>query len=170
MNSRDVGRAAIRLALTESREEENALKARLAAIGIRAVAVDFGGEYEGSIPKAVERILVASKREGVLPDDHVHQGPAAGACREALSQLQARALGFNMGGKMALTCGAEHLAVAVYAGIGLAYLDDQGVAIAHRAVPSPVVGEALGQAGHTPQPHPVHPGHPHSETPHPPRP
>lgn len=144
MNSRDVGRAAIRLALTETREEESALKARLVAVGIRAVAVDFGGEYEGSIPKAVERILVASKREGVLPDDHVHQGPAAGACREALSQLQARALGFNMGGKMALGYGNEHLAVAVYAGIGLAYLDDQGVAVAHRAVPAVVAtGETI---------------------------
>jgi Arc/MetJ-type ribon-helix-helix transcriptional regulator len=135
VTSRDVGRAAIRLALTETREEEARLKASLRQMGIRAVAVDFGGEYGGSIPQAVERILIASRREGILPDDHVHQGAAAGACREALSQLQSRALGFNLGGKMALAYGGEHLAAAVYAGIGLAYLDDQGVAVAHRAVP-----------------------------------
>jgi hypothetical protein len=136
LDSRDVGRAAIRLALTETREEESAMKAALRDRGIRAVAVDFGGEYEDSIPRAVERILVASKREGAILDDHVHQGAVAGACREALSQLQFRAVGFNLGGKMAVATGGEHVAVAVYAGIGLAYLDDQGVAVAHRAVPA----------------------------------
>lgn len=131
-----MGRAAIRLALTESRNEEAALKDALRERGIRAVAVDFGGEYEDSIPRAVERILVASKREAAIRDDHVHQGAVAGACREALSQLQFRAVGFNLGGKMAVATGGEHLAVAVYAGIGLAFLDDQGVAVAHRAVPA----------------------------------
>jgi hypothetical protein len=136
MDSRAVGRAAIRLAVTESREEEVALKAELRRSGIRSVAVDFGGEFEDSVPRAVERILVASKREGVILDDHVHQGAVAGACREALSQLQFRAVGFNLGGKMAVASGGEHVAVAVYAGIGLAYLDDQGVAVAHRAVPA----------------------------------
>jgi len=136
VDSRDVGRAAIRLALTETRDEEAAFKTVLRQRAIRAVAVDFGGEYEDSVPRAVERILVASKREGAIPDDHVHQGAVAGACREALSQLQFRAVGFNLGGKMALATGGEHVAVAVYAGIGLAYLDDQGVAVAHRAVPA----------------------------------
>ena len=136
MDSRAVGRAAIRLAVTETRDEETALKHSLRERGIRAVAVDFGGEFEGSIPRAVERILIASKREGAIGDDHVHQGAVAGACREALSQLQFRAMGFNLGGKMAVATGGEHVAVAVYAGIGLAYLDDQGVAVAHRAVPA----------------------------------
>lgn len=136
MDSRDVGRAAIRLAISETREEETELKERLRQRGIRSVAVDFGGEFGGSIARAVERILVASKREGVILDDHVHQGAVAGACREALSQLHFRAIGFNLGGKMAVATGGEHVALAVFAGIGLSYLDDQGVAVAHRAVPA----------------------------------
>jgi hypothetical protein len=136
LESRQVGRAAIRLAISESRDEESALKRTLRQDGILAVAVDFGGEYGESIHKVIERSLVAARREGVVPDTHVHQGAVAGACREALQQLVGRALGQNLGGKLAVARGNEHLAVAVYAGVGLSYLDDVAVAIAHRAVPA----------------------------------
>lgn len=130
-----MGRAAIRLAITETREAEMALKSQLARENIHAVAVDFGGEFGDSIHKVIERSLVAAKREGVIRESHVHQGAVAGACREALQQLLSRALGQNLGGKLSVTRGGEHLAVAVYAGVGLSYLDDVAVAIAHRAVP-----------------------------------
>ncbi|NMA92244.1 MAG: HutP family protein, partial [Firmicutes bacterium] len=43
MNSRNVARAALNLAMTSSREEETALKEKLAAGGIKATAVDYGG-------------------------------------------------------------------------------------------------------------------------------
>ena len=39
----DVGRAALRMALTATREEEDRLKERLREQGFRAAAVDLGG-------------------------------------------------------------------------------------------------------------------------------
>ena len=42
--SADIARAALRMSLTETRADENALKERLAKDGIRAVAVNFGGK------------------------------------------------------------------------------------------------------------------------------
>jgi len=134
--NQDVARAALRLCSTASREEEQALKLSLLDSGIHAVAVDFGGEFNGVIPKIVERAIVAAKREGVIREIHVHEGAVAGAAREAMSQIAPRATGFNVGGKIAVAHGGEHLAVAVFVGIGLLYLDDVAVGLAHRAIPS----------------------------------
>jgi len=130
-----VARAAIRMALSISREEEAELKRTLSEHGIRTVAVDFGGEFYSTIPKAVERALVAAKREGVIRDTHLHLGAVAGATREAMVQMGTRAMGLNVGGKIAVAKGGEHLAVAVFAGVGLLHLDDVAVGLAHRAIP-----------------------------------
>lgn len=43
--SADVARAAIRMALSENRSDENELREKLAKSGIRAVAVNFGGKF-----------------------------------------------------------------------------------------------------------------------------
>lgn len=134
--NQDVARAALRLCSTASREEEQNLKQTLLENGIHAVAVDFGGEFVGVIPKIVERAIVAAKREGVIREIHVHEGAVAGAAREAMAQVAARATGFNVGGKIAVAHGGEHLAVAVFVGIGLLYLDDVAVGLAHRAIPA----------------------------------
>lgn len=48
----DVGRAALRMALTATREEEDRLKEQLREQGFRAAAVDFGGEFLPSIKKS----------------------------------------------------------------------------------------------------------------------
>ena len=45
--SADVARAAVRMALSETRADENELKEKLAAQGIRSVAVNFGGKFIG---------------------------------------------------------------------------------------------------------------------------
>lgn len=135
LDNLSVARAAVRMALSSSREEEGQLKRDLAQQGIRAVAVDFGGEFYPTVAKALERALVAAKREGVIRDTHLHLGAVAGAAREALSQLGSRALGLNVGGKIGVAKGGEHLAVAVFAGVGLLHLDDVGLGLAHRAVP-----------------------------------
>ena len=45
INSIEIGRAALRIALTSSRVEETKVKERLAEHGIRSTAVDFGGEF-----------------------------------------------------------------------------------------------------------------------------
>ncbi|MEW6547458.1 MAG: HutP family protein [Bacillota bacterium] len=123
------------MALSISREEEAELKRTLSEHGIRTVAVDFGGEFYSTIPKAVERALVAAKREGVIRDTHLHLGAVAGATREAMVQMGTRAMGLNVGGKIAVAKGGEHLAVAVFAGVGLLHLDDVAVGLAHRAIP-----------------------------------
>ncbi|HHY94563.1 MAG TPA: hut operon positive regulator HutP [Firmicutes bacterium] len=131
-----VARAAIRLALSASREEELELKRVFGEEGIRAAAVDFGGEFYPSIAKAVERALVAAKREGVIRDTHLHLGAVAGATREAMAQLANRALGLNVGGKIGVAKGGEHLAVAVFSAVGLLHLDDVGLGLAHRSLPA----------------------------------
>ncbi|MFZ5753782.1 MAG: HutP family protein, partial [Bacillota bacterium] len=59
--SKKIASAAIRMALTETREEENALKKELESLGIKAAAVDCGGEYITSVKKIVERAIVAAK-------------------------------------------------------------------------------------------------------------
>lgn len=50
--SADVARAAIRMALSENRSDENELREKLAKSGIRAVAVNFGGKFLDKIGRA----------------------------------------------------------------------------------------------------------------------
>ena len=48
-DSKFTSSAVIRLALTETREEENALKEQFLSENIRCAAVDFGGEFISSV-------------------------------------------------------------------------------------------------------------------------
>ncbi len=130
-----VSRAALRLALSATRTDEQALKEELKRAGIAGAAADIGGPFLGSLPVAVERAIVSAKREGVIRDEHPHVGAVAGAAREALAQIGSRAMGFDVGGKVGVARSGEHLAVAVFFGVGLVHLDDVAVAVAHRAVP-----------------------------------
>ncbi|HBT48000.1 MAG TPA: hut operon positive regulator HutP [Peptococcaceae bacterium] len=132
--SKKVASVAIKMALSESREEENRLKQEFARQGIRAAAVDYGGEFVGSIQKIVERAVVAAKREGVIRETHAEEGAVAGATREALSQLLFKALGLNIGGKIGVARYHDHISVAVFFGIGLLHLDEVGIGLGHRAV------------------------------------
>jgi len=131
--SKTVAIAALKMAMSESREEENYLKQHYSSDGIRSVAVDYGGDYLTSIKKLVERAIVASKREGVIQDTHIDEGAVAGATREALSQIIAKAAGLNIGGKIGIAHKGEHLSVAVFFGIGLLHLDEVAVGLGHRA-------------------------------------
>ena len=131
--SKTVAAAALKMAMSESREEENYLKQQFSSNGIKSVAVDYGGDYLTSIKKLVERAIVASKREGVIQDTHVDEGAVAGATREALSQIIAKAAGLNIGGKIGIAHKGEHLSVAVFFGIGLLHLDEVAVGLGHRA-------------------------------------
>ena len=63
LTSIEIGRAALRIAVTENRTEEQRVKEQLAASGIRSTAVDFGGEFMPSIVKIVERAVVAAQRQ-----------------------------------------------------------------------------------------------------------
>ncbi|MHB0886842.1 MAG: HutP family protein [Bacillota bacterium] len=129
-----VARAAVLMAVSSTRDEEAALKKSFAEKGITVGAVDFGGEYVSALPKIVERAVVAAKREKVISDTHHHEGAVAGATRDALAMVAAKALGFNVGGKVGLARAGEHVNVAIFLGVGLGHLDDMAVALAHRAI------------------------------------
>lgn len=133
--SKMVATAAIRMALTASRQEESDLKKELMNHKIRGAAVDYGGEFISSVGKIVERAVVAAKREGVIKDTHPDEGAIAGATREAISQIMPKALGLNVGGKIGLARYSDHIGVAIFMGIGLLHLDEVAIGLGHRAVP-----------------------------------
>ncbi len=132
--SKDVVKAAIMMSLTGDRMEEKALKTQLSKSGIRTAAVDYGGEFINSIMKIVERAVVSSKREGVIVESHNEEGAVAGAAREALTQVMPKAMGLNVGGKIAVARSGEHVAVSVFFGIGLLHLNEIAIGTGHRVV------------------------------------
>ncbi len=132
--SKKVAAVAVKMALTESREEEKELKKVYLAQGIRTAAVDYGGEFLTSIAKVIERAVVAAKREGVIKDTHPDEGAVAGATHEALSQIMPKGIGLNIGGKIGIARYQDHISVAVFFGIGMIHLDDVAIGLAHRAV------------------------------------
>lgn len=134
-SSIDIGRAALKIAITNTREQEQSVKQELAKTGIVSVAVDFGGEFTPSIVKIVERAVVAAQRQKLVSVEHVGAGAVAGAIHEALTQIVAKAIGFNVGGKIGIARHNEHLCVAVYLGIGVLNLNEPAVALAHRSLP-----------------------------------
>jgi len=133
--SKKIAAIAIKMALSESREEENILKGQYLELGIKTAAVDYGGEFINALKKIVERSVVAAKRENVIKDIHVEEGAVAGAAREALSQIMPKAIGLNVGGKIGVARFHDHISVAVYFGIGLLHLDEVAIGLGHRAVP-----------------------------------
>lgn len=132
----DIGRAALRIALTASRSEENFLKDQLLRQNIRSTAVDFGGEFLASVVKIVERAVVAAQRQGLVTETHVGAGAVAGAAHEALSQIKNKASGFNVGGKIGIARCGEHLCVAIFMGVGVLNLNEMCVGLAHRSLAS----------------------------------
>lgn len=79
IGSKVVATSAIKMALSASRQEEAELKKQLfEECEVRAVAVDYGGEFIGSVGKIVERAVVAAKREKVIKDTHADEGAVAG--------------------------------------------------------------------------------------------
>ena len=134
VGSREVARAAILMALTPSREEENRCRAQNLDSRILSAAADFGGDFVTNVMKIVERAVVAAKREHVIGDVHLEEGGVAGATREALNQITPKALGMSVGGKIGVARCGEHVAVAVFFGIGLGRLDEVCVGLGHRAI------------------------------------
>ena len=132
--SRKIGKVALQMALTETREDERSLKAEFAKGGILTAAVDCGGEFIPSVSKITERAVVAAKREGVIQETYAEEGAVAGAVHEALSQVMPKALGFNIGGKVGIARQDANLAVALFLGVGLLHLDEVAVGMAHRVL------------------------------------
>lgn len=135
LTSLDVGRAALAMAISTDRQEEQAMRQRLQNRGILAVAVDFGGEYLSSVKKMIERAVVAAQRQGLIEASHVGEGAVAGATHAALEQITPKAVGFNVGGKIGVARYGEHVCVAVYLGVGVLHLNEVAVGLAHRSLP-----------------------------------
>jgi hypothetical protein len=136
MNSIDVGRAALAMAISDGRQEEQDTRQRLSSRGIQAVAVDFGGEYLVSVKKIIERAVVAAQRQGLVTANHVGEGAVAGATHAALEQITLKAAGLNVGGKIGIARQGEHLCVAIYFGVGVLNLNEIVVGLAHRSLPT----------------------------------
>ncbi len=132
--SREVARAAVMLSLSRNREEEAALKNELSASGILSAAADYGGEYNVSVMKLIERAVIAARREHVIGEMHNEEGAVAGAAHDAVSQVSAKAFGLSVGGKIAVARYGEHVAVAVFFGVGLVRLNEVCIGLGHRAI------------------------------------
>jgi len=134
-DSVDVARAAIRLAVTPSREAEEKYIASLGEAEVKAAAVDIGGDITGSIHVIIERAIIASRKAGITKENHVQDGAVAGAAREAVAQIAEKAIGLNGGGKIAIARYGEHLTVCIFMSIGLLHLNDVVIGLGHRSVP-----------------------------------
>lgn len=134
IGSRDVASAALRIALSKDRNEEKSLQSLFIQSGIHTAGVDFGGEFISSITKIIERAVVAAKRENIIQDSHAEEGAVAGAAREAVSQIMNKAIGLNVGGKIAIARSEDHISVAIFFGIGLLHLNEIAVGLGHRVI------------------------------------
>lgn len=134
MNSKEVSKAAIKIAMTNDRDEEKLVREAMAAGGIKSVAIDFGGEFSSSVTKILERAVVASKREGVIGDTHAEEGAVAGAAHEAITQIISKSIGLNVGGKIGISRCGSHISVCVFFAVGLLNLNDIVIGLGHRAI------------------------------------
>jgi len=132
--SREIAVAAIEIAMTDSREKEKLVQEELKKKGIRAAGVDCGGEFQSSISKIIERAVVSAKREGIINDSHIEEGAVAGAAHEALMQINSKAMGLNIGGKIGIARYNDHITVCVFFAIGILHLNDISIGLGHRAL------------------------------------
>lgn len=132
--SKQIAKAAIELSITEDRAEEIKVRSMLADKGIKSVAIDFGSTMPDGIAKILEKAVVASKRENVIGDFHEEEGAVIGAAHEAIRQFADKAIGLNVGGKIAIARYKCHITVCVFFGIGLLNLNDVSVGIGHRVI------------------------------------
>lgn len=134
LGSIDVAKAAVEMAIS-TRESEEKLMGEFKNKGILTAAVDVGGNLIESIPKIIERAIIASRRTGVIKDCHVHDGAVAGAAREAIIQVSNKANGLNVGGKIGIARCGEHIAVCIFMSIGLLHLNEVVIGLGHRSIP-----------------------------------
>lgn len=130
----EAAKAAIRLAMSSDRGEEKSLIEEFRKKGIHSVGVDIGGNLIDSIPKIIERAVVASRRAGVTKECLAHDGAVAGATREAIVQVHPKANGLNVGGKLSVARLGGHLSVCIFVNVGILHLNEVVVGMGHRSV------------------------------------
>lgn len=132
--STDVAKFAIQMSISNRSMEEKLMK-DYKNKGVFATGVDFGGDLISSIPKIIERAIVAARRSGIIKESHVHDGAVAGAAREAIMQVSPKANGLNAGGKIGIARSGEHVAVCIFMSIGLLHLNEVVIGLGHRSLP-----------------------------------
>lgn len=132
-NSIEVAKIATRMAISNREEEEN-LKNKYSKEGVKVTAVNIGGNIIESVHTILERALVASKRNGLIREEHLHEGAIIGATKDALMQVSNRANGQNVGGKIGIARKGEHISVCIFLSIGFLHLDEVVIGIGHRAI------------------------------------
>ena len=133
-DSRDVARAAVSLAMTETREDEIRMKRTLQERGVIGAASDFGGDFNASVMKLIERAVVTAKREGLVGEAFHEEGAVAGAAHDAVAQISQKAMGLSIGGKIGVARSGGHVAVALFFTTGLVHLNEVCIGLGHRAV------------------------------------
>ena len=133
-NSTKIAKIATKMAIC-NRNEEDELKKYYNEQGIKVTAVNIGGNINSSISKILESALVAAKRNQLIREEHLHEGALIGATRDAIMQISNRANGQNVGGKIGIARGGEHISVCIFLSIGLLHLDEVVIGIGHRALP-----------------------------------
>jgi hypothetical protein len=133
-NSTKVAKIATKMAICNINEEDD-LKRVYNEQGIQVTAVNIGGNINTSISKILESALVAAKRNGLIREEHLHEGAVIGATRDAIIQISNRANGQNVGGKIGIARGGEHITVCIFLSIGLLHLDEVVIGIGHRSLP-----------------------------------
>lgn len=133
-SSLEIARAAVRMAVTATREEEKELRESLRKQEVYSVAADFGGDFLTSVERVIERALSAAKREGLIQSTFREEGAVAGATHEALSQLMQKAQGLSVGGKIGIARKEDNVAVALFFSIGMTHLDEVCVGMGHRVL------------------------------------
>lgn len=109
-----VGRAALLLASTVTKEEEELVKAKLGEIGWRSVATEVGGVF-GELPQKITRALVgAALNSGVIQKDQTEMHALMHAAFEALdSFIPSGLLEASIGAKIAIIRNKRWIAVSV---------------------------------------------------------
>ncbi|MGF6907327.1 HutP family protein [Fusobacterium sp. PH5-44] len=133
-SSKEIAKVAIAMA-GSSREEEIQMKEEYRAKEIITAAIDIGGSVVNSVSKIMERSVITAKRNGLINETHVNEGALIGATKEAIEQIKSKALGFNVGGKIGIAVGGEHLVVCIFLTIGMFRLDEVVIGLGHRAIP-----------------------------------
>ena len=133
-NSTRVAKIATKMSIC-NRTEEDDLKKFYNEQGIKVTAVNIGGNINSSISKILESALVAAKRNELIREEHLHEGAVIGATRDAIIQISTRANGLNVGGKIGIARGGEHISVCIFLSIGLLHLDEVVIGIGHRSLP-----------------------------------
>lgn len=132
-SSVDIAKASVEMAISSRKQEEQLVK-EFKDKEILSVAVDIGGNLINSIPKIIERALVASKRSGIIKDCHLHDGAVIGATREAIMQISEKANGLNVGGKIGIARYKEHISVCIFMSIGVLHLNEVVIGLGHRSI------------------------------------